>query len=122
MEVVKANYFTFWWNFAMKILGNTLQKILTSLEWGRQHEFVAFEMFKQKRLRENPEIVNKWGLWISPEHLFLGASPDAAIYDPTEKEPYGFAEIKCSIQTQKQFTVNGMWRYKFLLQTYYSEL
>ena len=34
-------------------------------------------------------------MWISPEHLFLGASPDAAIYDPTEKEPYGFAEIKC---------------------------
>ena len=34
-------------------------------------------------------------MWISPEHLFIGASPDADIYDPTEKEPYGFAEIKC---------------------------
>ena len=79
----------------MKILGNTLQKTATSMEWGSQHESIAFEMYKQKKLRENSEIVvGKSRLWISPKHPFLGASPDAAIYDPTEKEPYGFAEIK----------------------------
>ena len=62
---------------------------------GRQHESIAFEMYKQKKLRENSEIVvSKSGLWISPKYPFLGASPDAAIYDPTEKEPHGFAETK----------------------------
>ena len=56
----------------MKILGNTLQKILTSMEWGRHHESVAFELYKQKKLRENSEIViTKPGLWISPEHPSL---------------------------------------------------
>ena len=80
----------------MKILGYTSQKISTSMEWGRHHESVAFELYKQKKLRENSEIIiSKSGLWISPEHPFLGASPDAVIYNPTEKEPYGFVEIKC---------------------------
>ena len=80
----------------MKILGNTSQKISTSMEWGRQHESIVFEMYKQKKLREKSKIVvSKSGLWISHEYPFLGASPDAAIYDPTEKEPYGFAETKC---------------------------
>ena len=27
--------------------------------------------------------------------LFLGASPDAAIYDPSESQAFGFAEVKC---------------------------
>ena len=39
--------------------------------------------------------VTKTGLWISPEYPFLGASPDAAIHDPSECQPFGFAEVKC---------------------------
>ena len=65
------------------------------MEWGRNHESIAFELYKQNKLSANSDVVvTKSGLWISPEHSFLGASPDAAIYDPSEKEPYGFAEIK----------------------------
>ena len=93
----------------MKIIGNTFfVKNSTSMEWGRQHGSIAFEMYKQKKLRENSEIVvSKSGLWISPEYPLLAASSDAAIYDPTENEPYGFPELNVH-KTQKQFTVNGM--------------
>ena len=57
---------------------------------------VALELYTQNKLTTNSDIViSKSGLWISPEHCFLGASPNAAIYDPSEKEPYGFVEIKC---------------------------
>ena len=49
-----------------------------------------------EKTKENSEIVvSKSGLWITPEYPLLAASSDAAIYDPTEKEPYGFPEIKC---------------------------
>ena len=82
----------------MKILGgNAPHKTSPSMEWGRNYESVAYELYKQTKLTANTDIViTKSGLWISPEHPFLGASPDASIYDPSEKKPYGFAEIKCS--------------------------
>ena len=31
----------------------------------------------------------------SDEHPFLGASPDAVVYDPDTDDPFGSAEIKC---------------------------
>ena len=63
---------------------------------GKASWFCCIWIIQTEKLRENSEIViSKSGLWISPEHPFLGASPDAAICDPTEKEPYGFVEIKC---------------------------
>ena len=81
----------------MKILGNnTSHKTSAALEWGRNHEPIALELYKQNKMATNSDIViSKFGLWISPEYPFLGASPDAAIYDPSEKKPYGFVEIKC---------------------------
>ena len=39
--------------------------------------------------------VNLSGVWVSPQHPFLGASSDAAIYDPSESKAFGFAEVKC---------------------------
>ena len=41
----------------MKILGNNSQKISPSMEWGRHHKSVAFELYNQKKLIENPEFV-----------------------------------------------------------------
>ena len=110
----------------MKILGNTTShKTTASMEWGRNHESIAFELYKQNKLSANSDVVvTKSGLWISPEHSFLGASPDAAIYDPSEKEPYGFAEIKCPYKHRSSslsvafvadlpwLMVNSKWRSK----------
>ena len=37
------------------------------------------------------------GIFIHPEHGWLGASPDRLVYDPDCNEPNGLAEIKCPI-------------------------
>ena len=33
--------------------------------------------------------------FVLEEYPFLGASPDAAVYDPSLQDPFGLAEIKC---------------------------
>ena len=40
--------------------------------------------------------VRSSGFVISQDHPFLGASPDAAVYDPTEVDAFGLAEVKYS--------------------------
>lgn len=35
------------------------------------------------------------GLFVSPEYPWLGASPDAIVYDPFEDPPWGCVEVKC---------------------------
>ena len=64
--------------------------------WGRSDESCALEKYKQEKLASAHVLtVTKTGLWISPKYPFLGASPDAAIHDPSECQPFGFAEVKC---------------------------
>ena len=40
-------------------------------------------------------VITNSGLWVSPEYPFLGASPDASVYNPSETNAYGFVKIKC---------------------------
>ena len=63
----------------------------------RSNEFVALERYKQEKLASGDEHldVNQSGLWVSPDYPFLGASPDAAVYDPSELQAFGFTEVKC---------------------------
>lgn len=35
------------------------------------------------------------GVVIHPDALYLGASPDAEVYDPTDEPAFGLAEVKC---------------------------
>ncbi|KAH7944973.1 hypothetical protein HPB49_003781 [Dermacentor silvarum] len=35
------------------------------------------------------------GLFVNPEYPWLGASPDAIVYDPSEDPPWGCVEVKC---------------------------
>ena len=67
------------------------------MAWGRSNESLALEQYKQTKLASGHEhiVVTQSGLWISLEHPFLGASPDAAVYDPSEPHAHGFAEVKC---------------------------
>lgn len=64
------------------------------MAWGRSNEPLALEQYKQTKLASNT-IVTQSGLWVSLDHPFLGASPDAAVYDPSEPHAYGFTEVKC---------------------------
>ena len=50
----------------------------------------------QHSLGKTELVVTSSGVIINPSVGFLGASPDEAVYDPSNlNEPYGFLEIKC---------------------------
>lgn len=68
----------------LRLLGvNTHQKDSASMAWGRSNESLALEKYKEEKLASGHEhiVVSQSGLWVSPNHSFLGASPDAAVYD-----------------------------------------
>ena len=67
------------------------------MAWGRNNESHALEKYRQEKIAAGHEnmVVTHSGLWVSPDHPFLGASPDAAVYDPSESQAFGFAEVKC---------------------------
>ena len=44
------------------------------------------------------------GLIVSPEHFWLGASPDRKGYDPQSDPPYGLIEVKCLGKKEYQVT------------------
>lgn len=82
----------------LRMLGTETQpeRDTASMVWGRSNEPLALERYKQEKLASGHEhiVVTKSGLWVSPDYPFLGASPDAAIYDPSEPQAFGFAEVK----------------------------
>ena len=57
------------------------------------------------------------GVIISCTHPFLGASPDACMYDPSNADPFGFAEIKCSFKYQDTTPTHAATNKDFMLQT-----
>ena len=82
----------------LRLLGANGQqrKDTIPMAWGRSNESLALEQYKQTKLASGHYIVvTQSGFLVSPDHPFLGASPDAAVYDPSEPHPYGFAEVKC---------------------------
>lgn len=63
-------------------------------EWGSQkdQEYVAYQHSNGHRNL----VVTPSGLLISEQHSVLGASPDGAVYNPSNSyQPFGFLEIKC---------------------------
>ena len=86
-------------SLVLRMLGNNTyhKKDTASMAWGRSNESVALEKYKQEKLASGNEhlVVTQSGFWVSSDYPFLGASPDAAVYDPSELQPFGFAEVKC---------------------------
>ena len=56
-------------------------KLPESLKWGREREAYALRAFKSLKGKIHPGkfTLNKTGLWISPSHPFLAASPDGLL-------------------------------------------
>ena len=69
------------------------------LEYGKHMEKTTLEDYiKQQHQNGHHDLyVIPSGLIVSFTHLFLAATPDAAVCDPSStNDPFGFAEIKCT--------------------------
>ena len=88
-----------------RILGLHPHKDTAAMSWGKSNESLALDRYKQEKVTSGNEhiVVTTSGLWVSPEHPFLGAFPDAAIYDPSESQAFGFAEVKCPYKYKDMF-------------------
>ena len=65
-------------------------------DWGKINESKALEQYQQSK-KDNGHDVScaRSGFVVSEEYPFLGASPDAVVYDASEPNPFGLVEIKC---------------------------
>ena len=83
-------------SLVLQIIG---AKPFTSMatEWGKNNESIALERYKhfQHDFGHHGLYCCPSGFVISEKYPFLGASPDAVVYDPTDVNPFGLAEIKC---------------------------
>lgn len=84
-------------NIVLQILGVKQFRPTTAMQWGIDHEEAAVHEYeKYKHANGHCGLfVCSSGTHISTEHPFLGASPDACVYDPNADDPYGFLEVKC---------------------------
>ena len=66
-------------------------------EWGKQNENQALNLYSinQKSSGHEGLITAQSGFVSCESHPFVGASPDANVYDPSNAEPFGVAEVKC---------------------------
>ena len=68
------------------------------MRYGIDHEQLAIEQYTQhQQANGHPELLTtKSGFIINPSFPFLGASPDGAVYDPSNQDkPFGYVEVKC---------------------------
>ena len=73
-------------------------------EWGKRHESVALEKYKQLQHDSGHHglYYSLSGFVVSEKYPHLGASPDAVVYDSTDTNPFGLAEIKCPYSYRQQ--------------------
>ena len=69
-----------------------------AMQYGIEDEQLALkEYVAYQQAHGHPHLtVSPSGFLVSTKHPFLGASPDEAVYDPSNlQQPFGFLEIKC---------------------------
>ena len=69
-----------------------------AIRYGIDNEKVAIEQYTQYQQANGHSelLVTESGFIINPSFPFLGASPDGAVYDPSNQDhPFGFVEVKC---------------------------
>ena len=83
-------------SLVLQILG-TSTFTSPATEWGKTNEKKALQLYQEKQHESGHKDLYACpsGFVISEEYPFLGASPDAAVYDPSVSDPFGLAEVKC---------------------------
>ena len=69
-------------------------------------EYIAYQ-----HSRGHPDIaVSPSGFLVSTMHPFLGASPDCAVFDPSNTlQPFGFLEVKCPYSAYSHRCMCYIW-------------
>ena len=72
-------------------------------DWGKANEQAAIQLYveTQNETGHADLYACQSGFVISEDHPFLGASPDSAVYDPSDSDPFGLAEVKCPYSSRK---------------------
>ena len=78
-------------------------------DWGIRHEDIALKQYcdLQHQSGHHGLYCCKSGFVISKDHPFLGASPDAVVHDPTCKNQFGLAEVKCPYSCQHLLPIDA---------------
>ena len=65
-----------------------------AIQWGRKHERTAAKEYGDAMMKQHEEMeIKQTGLWLSKDHPFIGASPDAIV--TCKCCGTGVVEIKC---------------------------
>ena len=66
-------------------------------EWGKENEPKALQKYVEHQLQTGhiDLVTCKAGFVVCELHPFIGASPDAYVFDPSSVNQFGLAEIKC---------------------------
>ena len=81
-----------------------------AIEWGIQNEPIAIQKYiDHQHTHGHPLLmVSPSGFFVSSTHPFLGASPDGAVYDPSNsQQPFGFIEVKCPYSARDDTPVDA---------------
>ena len=82
-------------SLVLQILGKTSFSSQAT-NWGIKNEVKALEKYKLVKKDSRKEVTcARLGIVIYDDYPFLGASPDAVVYDAHAHSPFGLVEIKC---------------------------
>ena len=81
---------------------------VSSLRYGRENESRAakyYVQFQEKYGHAGIQIF-PCGLVVNPLYIWVGASPDRILFDPTSNPPYGCLEIKSGGNSKSGFKIH----------------
>ena len=78
-------------------------------EWGKDNEQRAIDQYvpQQQKDGKTDLYACSSGFVVSEDHPFLGASPDAVVYDPSVTSTFGLAELKCPYSSRDMTPVEA---------------
>ena len=80
----------------MQILGSHVVLLHVQLNGVNKKNLLQFSnMLNSNRILTTTYTLASLAFFISEDHPFLRASPDAVIYDPSDAESFGLGEVKC---------------------------
>lgn len=88
-------------SLVVQILGKK-QFSSASMDWGIQNEQRALDKYQLFKKESGEEVTcARSGFVVCEEYPFLGASPDAVVYDPHTPNSFGLVEIKCQFSARE---------------------